>query len=284
MIDALVTGAHGFIGRALVQRLQTVERLNVLAAGRAEGDVASAKFWEGLEPAKTVFHLAGRTYVPDSWRTPAEFLQTNVIGTEQALAYCRRHNASLVLASAYVYGIPERLPIHEEDPVRPNNPYALSKLMAEELCEFASRVHNVRAAALRLFNVYGPGQRSDFLIPSIVRQVRQGQEIRVLTLSPRRDYVFVDDIVEAMVRCSSLPAGFFRVNIGSGTSHSVAEVIEIIQKLARTSLPVFSSETGRPQEIPETVAAISHAADLLGWTPRCSFEEGIRQLFQRSEL
>lgn len=282
MIDVLVTGAEGFIGRALVARLRAEGPVDVLPLSSRDGDVADAGTWDRLPPARVVIHLAGRSYVPDSWKSGADFLRVNVLGTEHALAYCRRHGAALVLASAYVTGIPTRLPIHEDDPARPSNPYALSKLMAEELCEFASRTGGVSATVLRLFNVYGPGQRREFLIPTIIDQVRQREEVRVLSLAPRRDYVYLADVVEALVRAARPSTGFRRINIGSGVSHSVAEVIATAQAVAGTHLPVVSDAVERPQEIPDTVAGIVRARDLLGWTPRWSLRDGINQIFEGS--
>ena len=128
MIDAIVTGASGFIGRSLCARLRA-DGQNVLALTSANGDVSSADTWKALPPAKVLYQLAGKSYVPASWTQSPEFMAVNVVGTEHALAYCQQHCSRLVLASAYVYGIPERLPICESDKVAPNNPYALSKRM-----------------------------------------------------------------------------------------------------------------------------------------------------------
>ncbi|MEI7605800.1 MAG: NAD(P)-dependent oxidoreductase [Rhodospirillaceae bacterium] len=283
MIDALITGAGGFLGRAITARLQR-EHMTVLPLTSSNGDIADAVTWKHLPPARAVVHLAGRSYVPDSWTDGPAFVRANVLGTEQALAYCRRHGASMVLAGAYVYGVPRRLPISESHPAAPNNPYALSKLMAEELCGFASRAQGIAATALRMFNVYGPGQRPEFLIPSIVRQVLEGREVRVLSLTPRRDYVFLDDVVDAFVRTLKPSVGFRCFNIGSGASHSVSEAIAVVQRAAGTSLPVYCDSVERPQEIPDTVADIGLAEALLGWRPLWSFEDGIRRIVEGKGL
>lgn len=282
MIDAVVTGAGGFIGQALLDRLRRVEGLTVAELRRQDGDVVDAATWDRLPPASVLYHLAGRSFVPDSWRDAAGFMITNVVGTERALAYCQRHGAALVLASAYVYGIPERLPIREDDAAHPNNPYALSKLMAEQTVEFATRYRGVRASVLRLFNVFGPGQREEFLIPSILCQVRQEMAIRVMSLAPRRDYVFIDDVVDAFVRAAHVASGFSRFNIGSGVSLSVADVCNAIQNVAGTTWPLRCDEIDRPEEIPDTRADIERARDVLGWQPRFSFHEGIRRMVDRS--
>lgn len=282
MIDAVVTGAGGFIGQALLHRLRHVEGQTVAERQRQDGDVSEAATWDRLPPAAVVYHLAGRNFVPDSWSDAPGFMATNVVGTERAITYCQRHGAKLVLASAYVYGVPQHLPICEDDTAQPNNPYALSKLMAEQAVEFAADYRGVRASVLRLFNVFGPGQRQEFLIPSILRQVRQEKAIQVMSLTPRRDYVFIDDVVDAFIRAARAEHGFSRFNIASGVSLSVAEVCGAIQDVAGTSWPLRCEGIDRPEEIPDTRASIDHARDVLGWQPRISFHEGIRRMVDRS--
>lgn len=279
MIDALVTGGTGFIGKSLCASLRAKGQ-TVMTLSSADGDVASAETWNRLPPARVVFHLAGRSFVPDSWTRGPDFVHTNVCGTEHALTYCRRHGARIVLASAYVYGIPQRLPIRESDPVSPNNPYALTKHLSEQMCEFAAQYQGVVATALRIFNVFGPGQRPEFLIPKVIQQVRSGHEVRLFDLAPRRDYVYLSDVVDAFVRAGEVTMGFNVLNVGSGTSLSVAEIVDKIQAVARTQLPVASDSVERRQEIPDVVADISLAQQVLGWRPRLSFEGGIEHILK----
>lgn len=280
MIDAIVTGAGGFIGQALCEDLRA-KGWNVLPLTSVNGDVAVHGTWAPLPPARVIFHLAGRSFVPESWARGPDFVNANVAGTEHALAYCRQHGARLVLASAYVYGIPQRLPIRESDPASPNNPYALTKRLAEQLCEFAAQYQGVVATALRLFNVFGPGQRAEFLIPKVLEQVRARQEIRLQDLTPRRDYVYLSDVVDAFVKASEVNEGFHAINVGSGHSLSVSEIVDKIQVLAGTRLPVASESVERRQEIPDVVADISVAQKLIGWRPQTSFGDGIEQILKR---
>jgi len=277
MLDVIVTGAGGFVGSALVRQLRQEGR-SVFAMDRSHGDVAGEQAWQGIPAARALIHLAGRSYVPDSWSRGPDFIASNVLGTERALAYCRVHGAHMVYASAYVYGIPEALPLQEHQLARPNNPYAMSKFAAEQLCEFAARYQGLNATVLRIFNIFGPGQRPEFLIPSILRQVRGGDEVRVLDLKPRRDYVFLDDVVKALTKSLHAGPGFHRANIGSGVSYSVQEIIDIIQSEAGTQLPVVSEASERPQEIPDVRADISVAQQVLGWTPCWTFKDGVRHM------
>ncbi len=280
MIDALVTGGKGFLGRALCARLEA-EGQSVKALDRSDGDIADSASWNAFPKAKVLYHLAGRSYVPDSWEQGGDFVATNVLGTELALGYCRRHAAKMVYASAYVYGIPARLPINEQDPVSPNNPYALTKRLGEQLIEFAATYQGITATALRVFNVFGPGQRPEFLLPLIVKQIKEGKEIRLFDLSPKRDYIYLDDVIEAFYRAGRLESGFHLLNLGSGQSYSVGEIVALIQKVAGTSLPVFSTDSPRPQEIPDVVADISQALEVLNWRPQTSFTQGIQSMLNQ---
>lgn len=276
MPKVIVTGADGFIGRAVVSRLRESGH-DVLARRSKDGDVAEPAAWASLPAVDAVIHLAGRSYVPASWSAPSDFLTTNVLGTARALDYCRRYAARLILASAYVYGVPDVLPINERHPVRPNNPYALSKRIAEELCEFASAHQGVSSTVLRIFNVYGSGQRPEFLIPTIIAQIHRGIEVRVQDLSPRRDYVHLDDLADLFVCALKLGTGYQVFNVGSGISHSVGELIGHVQQVMHTDLPVVSEAIERRSEIADVVADISCARAVLGWAPRVTLAEGLRR-------
>lgn len=278
MSIVVVTGASGFIGTAVVGRLRSCG-YDVLAFGREDGDVAESAFWDSLPLAKHLIHLAGRSYVPDSWKTPADFYATNVVGVGRATEYCRRTKAHLLFISSYVYGVPRQLPIDEDHPLAPGSPYALSKVLAEQVCAFHAEAEHLAATIVRPFNVFGPGQRSEFLIPAVIAQTRQGVEIRVKDLSPRRDYLFIDDLVDGLERTLHSPQGLRVFNLGSGSSHSVQEVIDIAQSVAGSRLGVFSEETPRQNEIAEVRADISRARAQLGWEPRVSLRKGIETMF-----
>ena len=275
----LVTGATGFIGRALTVRLRAQGR-SVIALGSADGDIrepATLRRWLGKDVGAVV-HLAGRSFVPDSWQDPSAFIDVNAGGTSRVLEYCRAAGARLVFVSGYVYGVPESLPIPETAPVRPNNPYALSKSLAEIICCFDATHRGVAVTVMRPFNVYGPGQPEHFLIPKILRQLKAGTAIEVMDLGPRRDWVFVEDVVDALVAAVARGGDGYNVyNVGSGESHSVGDVIRVAQDAARTRLAVRSQQAVRPNELQDVVADISKAGRELHWQPRTRLAEGIER-------
>ncbi len=146
------------------------------------------------------------------------------------------------------------------------------------MCQFFAGHYGVDVTVLRPFNVYGADQGASFLIPSIIRAVENGEEIRVRDLEPRRDYVHVYDVVRAMFAATTGPPGYSVFNIGTGVSHSVAEVIAKIHSAWGTTLSVLSDGERRTNEIMDTVADI-HAAELaLGWRPRISLADGLAQM------
>lgn len=274
MVDVLVTGGSGFIGRHLIKRLQLAGK-SVLCLSSRDGDIAEYSTWKDLPTARVVIHLAGKTYVPNSWSNSAEFLRVNVIGAEHAIAYCEKTGANLVMASGYLYGIPDQLPITEKLVPRPNNPYALSKYIAEQLGQFYSNYHGLSITILRIFNVYGPGQNKEFLIPKIINQIKSESQIRLNSLTPRRDYVYIDDVIDAIESAIKLKEGFNTINIGSGISYSVKEIVDIIQSVAASDLPIISDGVDRPQEIFDVYADISIANKILNWKPKHSLASGV---------
>ena len=279
MSSILVTGASGFIGSHLVPRLR--ERGHeVFAATSRSGDVAEEDTWAGYPNAEVVIHLAGKAFVPASWEQPAAFIRSNLLGTVGALGYCVQRSARLVFVSSYLYGRPETLPIRESAPLLANNPYALSKKLAEEACGFFGASMGAEITILRPFNVYGAGQSDSFLVPSIIRQVRAGRQVRVKDLEPKRDYVYVDDVVRAIqaAACRRGESGVF--NIGSGVSYSVEDLIRVVQRVMGTDIPVSSDGERRKDEVMDTVADITEARRHLGWEPEWTLEAGVRKMIE----
>ncbi|MEK9285543.1 NAD(P)-dependent oxidoreductase [Bradyrhizobium sp. ISRA442] len=273
----LVTGASGFVGRALVDRLRQ-RGATVIGLSTANGDIADPATLRSHQTASIdrIIHLAARTFVPQSWSDPADFHRVNTSGTLNVLEFCRERRIPLTYVSAYVYGQPIEQPIKEDHPLVPNNPYALSKVLAEAACEFYARVHSLPVTVVRPFNIYGAGQDPHFLIPTILRQVLWADEISVQDLAPRRDYLYIGDLLELLETTPLAPPGYNVYNAGTGVSLSVADVIAAAQAEAGTSKPVRSDQTRRAQEIGDTRACIEKARTELGWTPRHGFRDGIR--------
>jgi nucleoside-diphosphate-sugar epimerase len=223
-----------------------------------------------------VYHLAGRSFVPDSWETPRDFYQTNVLGTVNVLEFCRRRGASVTVISTYVYGQPEFLPISEEHPLAALNPYSHTKILAEEVTAWYERQFGVRAAIIRPFNIYGPGQSGDFLIPSVLRQALSPDcmQIEVRDARPRRDYLYISDFIRLLLGIRGKTGTY---NAGSGVSVSVAEVVEIVNQLLGTTKPMVSKLEERRAEVMDVVADVTKARLELSWEPQVSLFEGLQE-------
>ncbi len=278
MAKILVTGAAGFVGTYLCKRLIS-EGHEVTKLTSASGNIVEQDTWNNLPVVNVVIHLAAKTFVPDSWKNPTLFQDVNVQGTFKALEYCRQHNAKLIYISSYLYGNPLTLPTNESAPVYTPNPYALSKKIAEEYCEFYATAYGVNTVILRPFNIYGFGQSPSFLIPEIIQQALHNTSIQVKDLEPKRDYLFVADFIDAIIQSIALNR-FEIINLGAGESFAVGELIALVQKILNTNLPVISSNEHRKAEIMNTIADISKAAAVLNWQPKISMEEGLKEIIR----
>ena len=275
----LVTGAGGFIGSALTEYLHKRNEA-VLAPDSKELNVADRACVEAFptEEIGHIVHLAGRTFVPKSWEEPAQFMETNTFGTLNILELCRKHQIPMTYISAYIYGQPEKNPIQETDRINPNNPYAKSKYMAEELCEFYAKQFDVKVSVIRPFNVYGAGQKDNFLIPQIIRHAMWEESIRVMDLSPMRDYIYLEDLLDAVYLTVKKVQEYDVFNIGSGISYSVGEVIDLVQEILGSRKRVECAGQTRKNELNNVVADISHARDVLGWKPAHTLRQGLEKM------
>jgi len=273
----LVTGANGFIGYRLVISLKE-QGHDVLCHTRDIGDISSYDALDAFKNVDHVFHMAAKTFVPASWDHFYEYFQTNVVGTMTVLEYCRKNGCSLTMMSSYVYGQPKYLPIDENHPVEGMSPYHETKIICEELCGFYNRQFGVKITVLRPFNVYGKGQNADFLIPKIYRQAvdQNVKQIMVMNLTPKRDYVYIDDVVSALIATLHFSKQYSIYNVGSGVSTSVEDVILAVLKATGIQKPYGSTNQKRAEEVSDCVADISAIRRDLGYFPKYSLMDGLK--------
>ena len=279
MTSILVTGAGGFIGKHLSSKLLKEKKFNVQEIDRSLGDITSKITWNKFPKCEIVIHLANKTSVSNSWINPDKFINTNVIGTILALDYCKKNNSKLIFLSSYLYGNSKKIPTDENETAKVTNPYTLSKKIAEDMCKFYSQYYNVNVIILRPFNAYGLNQKENFLIPLIIKQINTSKIINVKNLETKRDFIYIKDLVDAIIKAINLEKNFEILNIGSGVSYSVTEVIKIIQQVKGTSFQVKSSEEIQDGEVLYTCADIAKAKKLLNWSPIWTLEKGIQDSY-----
>jgi GDP-4-dehydro-6-deoxy-D-mannose reductase len=279
---AFVTGGAGFAGRHLLALVPAAvapsrDELELLDAGAVRTAVRDAA------PA-AVFHLAALASVGRSWEAPAETLTENVAMTANLLEAVRQEapGAAVVVAgSGEVYGPPSRLPVDEDAPLRPQNPYAVSKAACDLLAGQYADAFGMRVVRMRPFNHAGPGQSDNYVVGTLTRQVAEaelaGREEAVLrTGNPdsARDFTDVRDVVRAYVAAASLGAGAF--NVASGRAVAVLDLIELVRAAARLPVRhVIDRARVRAHDVPEVRGSAERLREATGWEPQIPLERTV---------
>lgn len=297
---ALVTGARGFVGRKLTAHLEAngweVCGCDVPADGmtdevfpcdvRNPEEIERMLEWAGK--ITHVFHLAAVTFVPETVQDPSVAFEVNLQGTVSLLTALERVGSGrrfLFVSSSEVYGPPQRLPVTEHHPLNPMNPYAISKLAAEQYCRFVHASQGTDAICLRPFNHSGPGQSDRFALPSFARQIAEIEaglappEIRVGNLAAARDFCHVADVVRAydtVAQCGT-PGEVY--NVCSGMVHSLEAALETLLGMARVDVQVtVDRQRLRPIDVPEIRGSHDKLAEATGWRPEIPFETLLEQV------
>lgn len=274
----IVTGFSGFIGLYLTKRLQQNNHELILLDISGGVDICDWDQVRRFENIDLIIHLANLSFVPASYSDPQKFYNTNFSGTLNMLELCRLNNARMIFFSSYVYGHPQYQPIDECHPVQAFNPYAQTKVICESLCDGYNRDFDVPVTVFRPFNIYGKGQHPDFLIPTIIRQAFEGK-IEIKDDRPKRDYIHVEDVIEAVLIAAEKKQQGYRVyNLGSGISYSVRQLVDMVSGLFDHRIDYNCKNEYRPNEVMDTVADIKKIREELGWSPRISMEEGIKKI------
>ena len=281
MKKVIVTGATGFIGRCLINELKE-ENLKIISYSKLDGDISNKQTWLKMPKASFLIHLAAMTFIPTSWEQTKKFIETNSLSLLNVIEYCKKNKCRLVFLSTFVYGN-KNTPIDESSELSPQNPYSLSKLLGENICSFYKKVDNLDVIILRPFNIFGKGQNNLFLIPSLISQIKNENKITVMDIKPKRDYLYIKDLISAIKKSLFYKGNSYIFNIGSGISYSVEEVIEIIQKICGTNLEVISTNKVRKMELDDTVANIQLAKKELDWEPKYSLSNALREILINNE-
>lgn len=283
-MKVVVAGSEGFVGKVVCTSL-IEQGHEVVPIDVASGiDLCNSDVVTQIPSIDCFIHLANLVYVPGSYQTPEKYYRINYLTTLNALEICRKYNARLIYASSYIYGTPQYLPVDENHPVCPFNPYAQTKVICEKLCEGYHRDFNVRVSILRPFNIYGVGQKGMLLIPEIIGQLKQGKrQIQLKAATPRRDYVNVVDVAGAFVACVNDKNDYSVYNVCSGESVSVKEITETISRHLKNKVEFLFSESDRPNEVEETRGSCKKLMEI-GWKPTISFEEGIVDILKSEDL
>ena len=275
----LVTGYSGFIGKYLTERLSQSSHELILMDLANGFDICDWEQIKNITGIDAIVHLANLSFVPASYEQPKKFYESNYLSTLNMLELCRINHAKMIFFSSYVYGHPQYQPIDEKHPIQAFNPYAQTKVICESLCEGYNRDFHVPVTIFRPFNIYGKGQNPDFLIPTIIQQAKKGS-IVIKDDRPKRDYIHVKDVVEAVISAIDLKATptLQTYNLGTGISYSVKEIVEQVRDLFKSKIDYQSSNEIRQNEVMDTIADISKIKSELKWEPKISITEGLKMM------
>jgi len=302
-MNFLITGAAGFLGSALANQLalecHQVRGLDDLSTGDPQslnpdvhftrGDVNDRpKLWTLLQDVDCVYHLAARVSVPESIIYPRDYNAVNVGGTVALMEAMRDVGVRRVvlISSGAVYGEDQQQPLKETAIPNPRSPYAVSKLAAEYYVRTIGDLWGIETVSLRVFNAYGPGQHLPPSHPPVVlnmlRQALRGGTMVVHGDGLQtRDYVYVDDVVSAMIAAATAPnLDNLVINVGYGVETSVKDLMSLILNLTGSHVEVITN-TRIEAGVSRMRADLTLAGEKLGYAPRVPLAEGLRLTMER---
>jgi NAD dependent epimerase/dehydratase len=300
----LVTGAGGFIGSHLVEalvkqgaglrafvrynsrgELGLLEKLPDEIKGTITIFTGDLKDPEAVRQAtkgcELVFHLGSLISIPYSYVNPMDFVQTNILGTANLLNACLEANVEKVVhtSTSEVYGTAAYHPMDEKHPLQAQSPYAATKIAADKLAESYCRSFDLPVAIARPFNAYGPRQSARAVIPTIILQALKGDQVMLGSLHPTRDFTYVAETVEGLIRVARLPESVGEViNIGSGEEISIGDLAQLILSMMGKNAEISRDDVRvRPKksEVDRLICDNAKGGELLGWKPEIKLKEGL---------
>lgn len=299
MKKVLVTGGAGFIGSNVVKKLlqegDSVTVLDNFLSGYhenlepfpsiriIEGDVRDRNAVEtAIKGAEVVFHLAASVGNKRSIDLPITDAEINVLGTLNVLEAARKEGVRKIVASssAGIFGELKTLPIKEDHPIEPDSPYGCTKLCEEKLCLSYAKLYEIEAVCLRYFNVYGPNQRFDAygnVIPIFVFHMLKNEPIIIFGDGEQtRDFVHVDDVVQANIKAANSIGVSGAFNIASGTRVTINHLVEMIARHNSSRIEVVHGDE-RPGDVKHSLADISLAHQKIDYQPTVELENGVKE-------
>lgn len=308
-VPVAVTGAGGFIGSHLVETLaREGARVRALVSYRAEGDLGALQWLapevldavevqradvrdpEAVERlvagSEVVLHLAALVAIPYSYAQPRHVFDVNVGGTMNVALAARDAGVRRLIqtSTSEVYGSAQRVPIDEDHPVHAQSPYAASKAAADQLVLSFHRSFGLPVTVVRPFNTYGPRQSMRAVLPTIAVQALSGGPVRLGALDPRRDMTYVADTVAGFLAAAGADAAAVdgrELQLGTGTDHSVAEMVDALGRAVGRELEVeLDPQRTRPaaSEVRRLLSDPSRMREATGWVPRYDLDEGVAEL------
>jgi len=307
MKKIFVTGADGFIGSFLTELLlKKGFQVKALALYNAENSIGKLKYIKNsknleiikgdirdlsmmIEETKdcdAVINMAALIGIPYSYVSVRSYIDTNIIGVYNLLesAIKNKIKHTIIISSSETYGTAEYTPIDEMHPLKAQSPYSATKIAGEELALSYYNSFNLPVTVVKPFNVYGPRQSLRSIIPTVITQVLNSNEIKVGNINTKRDFMFVEDVCEGLYKTLFNEKTFgLSMNLATGSSYEIKEIINIIQNIANTKLKVKQDSKRKripKSEVMNLLGDFSLAKELIGFKPKTSIHEGLFKTFK----
>ena len=285
MKKILVTGSTGFIGKNLVDNLlseyeivglsKKVEKSKINCITKDINQITSKDF----KNIFCVIHLAAITDPKICEDFPEKCITTNVLGTQKILEASRKNNCKIIYAStSHVYGIPKKIPISEIASTSPTSIYAGSKLAGEILCESYQKQFNMDISIVRIFSVYGPKSNNHCVLPSIVKQMKNSNIIKLGNINSKRDFIFISDIIDAFKIILKNIDGFNIYNVGTEKSYSIKEICKKFEKLYAKKIVIKNNSEQNRKIDAKNIICDATKLKKLGWKSKITLDEGLKKM------
>lgn len=304
-MNVLVTGAGGFIGSHLTERLvergdrvrafvrynsrndwgllellrkEKLDEIEVIMGDLRDSDAVR----HAAKDVEIIFHLGSLIAIPYSYIHPRETIETNIMGALNVLTAARENGVEKVIhtSTSEVYGTAQYVPIDEKHPLQGQSPYSASKIGADMIAESFYRSFGVPVAIIRPFDTFGPRQSARAVIPTIISQALTKEQIYLGSLHPTRDYTYIDDMIDAFIKVAEFPSSVGDViNIGSNFEISIGDIArKVISIIGKNKEVLVDSKRIRPQksEVERLWCDNTKARKLLAWEPKISLDEGLK--------
>jgi len=289
MKKILITGFNGFIGSHLAESLSSKYKIIGVSSKKSneknilkiQKDIQKLTVKDLPKKIDCIVHLAAISDVQYCENNKEKCLDVNLFGTQKMLEIARKLGSKFIFVStSHVYGKPTKLPIDENHQKNPQSVYPLSKQGAESMCETYSKTYGLNVSIARLFSVYGPKSPEHLVTTRIISQILNQKNVKLGNLSPKRDFIYIKDVVEAIILLINKTNGFNVYNVGYGKSYSIKQICKFLREISGVKFELKSSKAfSRSNDIPNIISNPSKIMKL-GWKPKIDIKKGLKLTYE----
>ena len=283
-MNILITGSNGFIGKFLKKSL-FLKNDFVIFTDEESRDLCNKENWEKFKNIDIVIHLASKTNSLESNEKSSYYLKNNLLSAINALEFCKLNKCKIIFLSSYIYSRNAELPVKEDSEIDAINSYALSKKLIEDTIIFYKKQYKLDVIIIRPSNVFGPDSKSKSFIMNLVSNMIKGDITEINNIQTKRDYIYIDDLIEAIYKSIFYDGEYFIFNVGSGQNISHKELIEILKEYKLYNLNIKLNKKYLLENIKdETLMDIKLIKKEMNWEPLIPIRMGIKKIIDYKKL